>query len=146
MSQIVLYFAKHPCTLFFHRLDSFYLNLRQCATLLDLLCRLFNRGVAEVHSRVIDVATCTLNAGIVVCMRPANGRRRYIVTSCPIGWAHTQNDHCNWHFTLIGKRFLKSNPSGAETAIFQAKTLSTIVAGALAPCVARTSTAMLLMM
>ena len=27
-------------------------------------------------------------------MRPANERRRYIVTSSPIGWVHTQNDPC----------------------------------------------------
>ena len=27
-------------------------------------------------------------AGIILCMRPANGRRHYIVTSSLIGWAH----------------------------------------------------------
>ena len=31
-------------------------------------------------------------SGIILCMSPANERRRYIVTSSPIGWAHTQND------------------------------------------------------
>ena len=31
-------------------------------------------------------------AGIILCMRPANERRRYIVTSPLIGWAHTQYD------------------------------------------------------
>ena len=31
-------------------------------------------------------------AGIILCMRPANERRRYTVTSSPIGWAHAQND------------------------------------------------------
>ena len=31
---------------------------------------------------------------IILCMRPANGRRRYIVTLSLIGWAHTQNDPC----------------------------------------------------
>ena len=31
-------------------------------------------------------------AGFILCMRPANERRRYIVTSSLIGWAHTQND------------------------------------------------------
>ena len=30
-----------------------------------------------------------------LCMRPGNERRRYIVTSFPIGWAHTQNDSCD---------------------------------------------------
>ena len=29
----------------------------------------------------------------ILYMRPANERRRYIVTSSLIGWAHTQNDH-----------------------------------------------------
>ena len=33
-------------------------------------------------------------AGIILCMRPANERRRYNVTSSLIGWAHTQNDPC----------------------------------------------------
>ena len=32
--------------------------------------------------------------GIIMCMRPANVRRRYIVTSSLIGWEHTQNDLC----------------------------------------------------
>ena len=31
-------------------------------------------------------------SGIILCVCPANGRRRYIVTSSLIGWAHTQND------------------------------------------------------
>ena len=31
-------------------------------------------------------------AEIILCMCPANERWRYIVTSSPIGWAHTQND------------------------------------------------------
>ena len=29
-------------------------------------------------------------AGIILCMRPANERRRYIVTSSLIGWVRTQ--------------------------------------------------------
>ena len=29
-----------------------------------------------------------------LCMRPANERRRYIVTSSLVGWAHTQTDPC----------------------------------------------------
>ena len=33
-------------------------------------------------------------AGIILCMRPANERRRYIVTSSFIGWAHAQTDPC----------------------------------------------------
>ena len=30
----------------------------------------------------------------LLCMRPANERRRYTITSSVIGWAHTQNDPC----------------------------------------------------
>ena len=30
--------------------------------------------------------------GIILCMRTADERRRYNVTSSLIGWAHTQND------------------------------------------------------
>ena len=36
----------------------------------------------------------TVHAWIILCMRPANERRRYIVTSSLIGWAHTQIDSC----------------------------------------------------
>ena len=32
------------------------------------------------------------HAGIISYMRSANEKRRYIVTSFLIGWAHTQND------------------------------------------------------
>ena len=31
-------------------------------------------------------------AGIILCMRPAKEKRRYILTWSLIGWAHTQND------------------------------------------------------
>ena len=34
-------------------------------------------------------------SGIILSKRPANERRRYIVTSSPIGWAHTQNGPCS---------------------------------------------------
>ena len=34
----------------------------------------------------------TPSPGIILYIRPANERRRYIVTSSHIGWAHTQND------------------------------------------------------
>ena len=33
---------------------------------------------------------------VIWCMRPANERRRYIVTSSPIGWVHTQKGPCVW--------------------------------------------------
>ena len=34
---------------------------------------------------------------IILCMHPANERLCYIVTSSPIGWAHTQNDPWGSH-------------------------------------------------
>ena len=37
---------------------------------------------------------CTPTSGITLCIRPANERRRYIVTSSLIGWTHTQIDPC----------------------------------------------------
>ena len=33
-------------------------------------------------------------SGTILCMRPANERRRYNVTSSLIGWAHTRNNPC----------------------------------------------------
>ena len=33
-------------------------------------------------------------SGIILCMHPANERRRYNVTSPLIGWLHTQNNPC----------------------------------------------------
>ena len=35
------------------------------------------------------------HSNIILWMRPANERRRYIVTSPLIGWAHTWDDHCD---------------------------------------------------
>ena len=35
-----------------------------------------------------------ISAGIILCIHPANQRRRYSVISSPIGWAHTQNEPC----------------------------------------------------
>ena len=41
-------------------------------------------------------------AGINLCMRPANERRWYNVTSSLIGWAQTQNDSCvNCHTVVL---------------------------------------------
>ena len=36
----------------------------------------------------------------MLCMRPANVGRRYIVTSSLIGWAHTQNDPWKYEIYL----------------------------------------------
>ena len=38
--------------------------------------------------------SCSISAGIILHMRPANERRRYIVMSSLIGWVHSQNDAC----------------------------------------------------
>ena len=43
--------------------------------------------------RVLQPHYLTLS-GIILWMRPANERRRYIVTSSLISWAHTQNGPC----------------------------------------------------
>ena len=36
-------------------------------------------------------------SGIILCMSSANERRRFIVTSSLIGWAHTQTNPCMLH-------------------------------------------------
>ena len=35
-------------------------------------------------------------SGIILCVRPANERRRYNVMSSLIGWPHAQNYRCTW--------------------------------------------------
>ena len=55
--------------------------------------------------KIIGVEQATVHylnkSGIILCIRPANESRRYIVTSSPIGWAHTQNDPCKWWSSYI---------------------------------------------
>ena len=46
-------------------------------------------------------ALCMAWTGIIFCVRPANERRRYNVTSSLIGWAHTQNYPCMWWLLLV---------------------------------------------
>ena len=43
-------------------------------------------------SYMITAPWCLDVSGSILWMRPANERRRYIVTPSPIGWTHTQND------------------------------------------------------
>ena len=61
---------------------------------------------------------------VILCMHPANERRRYSVTSSLIGWLHTQNDpwslyheqhfvywrqcrkHLIWHLCFYSKRYV----------------------------------------
>ena len=47
-----------------------------------------NKIIAMKHNKAQTMS------GIILYMRPANERRRYIVTSSLIGWMHTQNDPC----------------------------------------------------
>ena len=47
--------------------------------------------------------------GIILCMRPANERRCYIVTSSLIGWAHSQNDPWKGHVKLSGELVLEEH-------------------------------------
>ena len=44
----------------------------------------------EHHLRITGITS----AGIIPCTGSVNGRRRYIVTSSLIGWAHTRHDPC----------------------------------------------------
>ena len=41
-----------------------------------------------------DILYLVLVTGIILSVRPANERRRYIVTSSLIGWVHAQIDRC----------------------------------------------------
>ena len=45
----------------------------------------------EYCMRISSMFPVLMFTGIVLCMCPANERRRYIVTSSLIGWAHSQN-------------------------------------------------------
>ena len=49
-------------------------------------------------------------SGIILWMRPANERQRYIVMSFLIGWVHTQNDPC--------QRWSISNRRGLSLPLF----------------------------
>ena len=57
-----------------------------------------------VNTQACQMSFCVytgLNLGyrstwIILCMRSTNERRRYIVTSSLIGWAHTQNDPAHY--------------------------------------------------
>ena len=42
-----------------------------------------------------------INAGIILCMSPADERRRYNVTPSLIGWSHSQNYPCKWRCECV---------------------------------------------
>ena len=50
--------------------------------------------ISELPQTAADQMPLMLEAGIILCMWIANGRRHYIVTPSLIGWMHTQNYPC----------------------------------------------------
>ena len=56
-----------------------------------------------------------LQSEIILCMRLANERWHYIVWSSLIGWAHIQNDPCQYHYGLVTSHGTKSLPKSALT-------------------------------
>ena len=67
---------------------SHWLNHRKWAQVIMLSCLSVKRNLN------MSCKITTTKTGIILCIRPANMRWRYIVTSSLIGWAHTQNDPC----------------------------------------------------
>ena len=51
-----------------------------------------NAEKVSIWWRLHDYTVISRVSGTIQCMRPANKRRRYIVTSSFIGWAYTRND------------------------------------------------------
>ena len=54
--------------------------------------------IGEWH--VIKSFSCMI-AGIILCIRSACERQRYYVMSSLNGWAHAQNDPCDWMGSLL---------------------------------------------
>ena len=52
------------------------------------------------------------NTAIVLCMRPSNERRRYVVTSSLIGWEHTQNSL--WEPIACNRGIVDSSPTKGD--------------------------------
>ena len=48
----------------------------------------------QLSTCIISHVRFNVQPGIILCMCPANDRRRYSVTPSLIGWAYTQNDSC----------------------------------------------------
>ena len=89
-------------------------SLAKCVQLINIICTIpQNKTSSGVNNEIITIKTLPTVGGYdnqthwipanytpsenILCMRPTNERRRYNVTSSPIGWAHTQNDPCsNW--------------------------------------------------
>ena len=59
-----------------------------------VLAKISVTPVQCISNGVTAVLCLAINTGIILCMRPANERQRYIVMLSLIGWAYTQNDPC----------------------------------------------------
>ena len=91
----------------YHGMACFLTGRSQCSwemhvclsiCLVNVKCHVHGAGVPVGSPRIARLAsTCERPhllhyPGLVFCMRPANERRRYTVTSSLVGWAHTQKD------------------------------------------------------
>ena len=61
-----------------------------------------------ILSRTVDLISYRSTPGISLYKRPANERRRYNVTSSPIGWSHKQGDPWNSFEGSIGYMSISS--------------------------------------
>ena len=83
-------FLKILWHIWFCRKLDILVNLHVLKCLCDKSVFVFQMAWCQFSVRVITLPC----PGIILCMRPANERQCYIVTSPLIGWAHTQNDPC----------------------------------------------------
>ena len=56
----------------------------------------YQRLISELNKKLFRWLQYRWLTGIILCMPPANERRRYNVTSSLIGWVHTQNNPWVW--------------------------------------------------
>ena len=86
ISQIYLRTQKHRCSAFLG-----YLVNENMSSSFIFVIFLVKCIIKQVYNYIHAGRT---SSEIIWCMRPDNERRRYIITSSPIGWAHTQNNPC----------------------------------------------------
>ena len=89
--------------------------------------RTWRQNVATLHMglRVIKGNTVT---GIILYMRPANKRRRYIVMSSLIGWAHAHNGPCSQWVNALRFENLLATISSLTTFISNMKKKENLLA------------------
>ena len=58
------------------------------------LCWLLDSYLSLVLGNLAWTVPSLMPSGTILCMCPANERRRYNVTSSPIGWVYAQTDPC----------------------------------------------------